>query len=72
MAKHNDNGTVAIQKGPCVAGNASARRLGLLLEQAMPLEASATKGHLGRPPLKECSLIFKRRSPLKLMVLDYT
>ena len=32
VIKHHDNGTVTIQKSPCVTGNANARRLGPFFE----------------------------------------
>ena len=51
VAKHHDNGTVTIQKSPCATGNISVWRLGPFFEQALPLEASAAKWHLGDTPL---------------------
>ena len=50
VTKHHGNGTVAIQESPCAAENASARRLGPFFEQALPLEASAARWHLGEHP----------------------
>ena len=37
VIEHHDNGTVTIQKSPCVTENANARMLGPFLEQALPL-----------------------------------
>ena len=51
VVEHHGNGTVAMQKSPCAAGSMSARRLGPFFEQALPLEASAAKWHLGGTPL---------------------